>query len=294
MRTEIDLPELAPLLATADHVDVKTAEADSTLAEFIANALGRPPGLAMRALFRARGVLARVLRLREPDVPPAAALRPDQVPFTPGGTVGLFTVADGSRDRFLLLSAADNHLTGYLAVVVEPAAGGRTRFLVATVVKYHRWTGPLYFNLIRPFHHLVVRGMIRAGTRPAAAPGALARWTPRLMLIAAALHLTVAVAGSPSWHRILTGGVWNTVGNDDYAAMTTLWFTLGGVALAGLALQARRSVRDTGRMPAVTGWILLALGIPISVLEPVSGGWLVIVVGVLAALAARSRPARPA
>jgi hypothetical protein len=51
-------------------------------------------------------------------------------------------------------------LTGYLAVVAEPLAHGRTRFHNITVVKYHRWTGPLYFKVIRPFHHLVVRSMV--------------------------------------------------------------------------------------------------------------------------------------
>ncbi|MCP4630164.1 MAG: DUF2867 domain-containing protein [bacterium] len=30
------------------------------------------------------------------------------------------------------------------------------RFYVITVVHYKHWTGPVYFNLIRPFHHLVV------------------------------------------------------------------------------------------------------------------------------------------
>ena len=34
-----------------------------------------------------------------------------------------------------------------------------------TVVHYKHWTGPVYFNVIRPFHHLVVRQMARAGTK---------------------------------------------------------------------------------------------------------------------------------
>ncbi|WP_422698682.1 DUF2867 domain-containing protein [Desulfosarcina cetonica] len=32
-------------------------------------------------------------------------------------------------------------------------------------MRYRNWTGPVYFNLIRPFHHLVVREMMKAGAR---------------------------------------------------------------------------------------------------------------------------------
>jgi hypothetical protein len=64
-----------------------------------------------------------------------------------------------------VLETADTHLTGYLAVVIEPLAHGRTTFHNITIVKYHRWAGPLYFNVIRPFHHLVVRSVINAGAR---------------------------------------------------------------------------------------------------------------------------------
>jgi hypothetical protein len=159
------VPELTSLLSDADHIDVKTVESAATLREFIAGAMSRPPGW-MRALFRARSVLARLLRLRDPDIPVGAPLRPEEISFAPGGRVAFFTVTAAAENRFIVLAAADSHLVGYLAVVAEPSPGGRTRFEVATVVKYRRWTGPLYFNTIRPFHHLVVRSMINAGAHP--------------------------------------------------------------------------------------------------------------------------------
>lgn len=43
------------------------------------------------------------------------------------------------------------------------------RFEVAAAVTSHRWAGPFYFNVIRPFHHPVVVGMTKAGAR--SAPG---------------------------------------------------------------------------------------------------------------------------
>lgn len=161
---QIAVPELAALLDGADHVDVKTTEAGVTLREFAAGALGWQPGW-MRVLFRARGVLARLLRLRHSDLPAAPRVRPEEIPFSPGGTVWFCTVAAAAEHRYLVLEAADTHLTAYLALVADAAGAGRSRFHAITIVRYHRWTGPLYFNLIRPFHHLVVRSMVEAGAR---------------------------------------------------------------------------------------------------------------------------------
>ena len=59
----------------------------------------------------------------------------------------------------------DKHLRAALGVVQEPAAEGRRRLRVFTIVHYKNWAGPLYFNLIRPFHHMVVTAMMRAGAR---------------------------------------------------------------------------------------------------------------------------------
>ena len=164
MLSTIVPPELNPLIAGADHVDVKITEADLTLREFLSGALGYQPTW-MRMLFGARVVFAHLLRLRNPRVPAGPRLRPEEIPFSPDGKVRFFTVVEGAEERYIVLEAADSHLTGYLAVVAEPLAHGCTRFHNITIVKYHRWTGPLYFNVIRPFHHLVVRSMVNARAR---------------------------------------------------------------------------------------------------------------------------------
>ncbi len=39
------------------------------------------------------------------------------------------------------------------------------RFYVITTVFYKHWTGPVYFNYIRPFHHLVVSQMAKYGLK---------------------------------------------------------------------------------------------------------------------------------
>jgi hypothetical protein len=54
-------------------------------------------------------------------------------------------------------------LKAYFGIVAEPLANVINRYYIVTIVHYLHWTGPVYFNLIRPFHHLVVARMARAG-----------------------------------------------------------------------------------------------------------------------------------
>jgi hypothetical protein len=164
MTARTDLPELGDVLDGADHVDVKTIDSSVTLPEFAAGALNWGPAW-VKALFAVRVVFAKLLRLRTAGLPPATDLRPEDVSFTTGHRLSFFTVTRGEENRYLLLEIDDNHLKAYLAFVVEPLHG-TSRFRLVTVVHNHRRTGDLYWSVIRPFHHLVVTGMLRAGARP--------------------------------------------------------------------------------------------------------------------------------
>lgn len=158
LRTLTDgLPRLRALVEGADHVDVKTVEGDLPLRRFLYGLLSWQPGW-VRFLYRIRAVLVRLLGMRQKGVPSASEVRPEDISFTPGDRASFFTVVDAEEDRFLVAGVTESHLTAYLAVVTEPG-----RFHVVTIVKYHRWTGPVYFTVIRPFHHLVVLSMARAG-----------------------------------------------------------------------------------------------------------------------------------
>ncbi|MGP4023707.1 DUF6463 family protein [Actinomadura sp. 3N407] len=116
---------------------------------------------------------------------------------------------------------------------------------------------------------------------------AVCRWVPRLILFVAVAHLTLGVVVDGShWRGMVSDGVWNSA-TGDKARMSAEWFMVGGVALLGLGLLVRRAVLVTGRVPVEAGWILLAIGIPISVLEPVGGGPSLIGIGVLALIGSR-------
>lgn len=157
----IDL--LRPLLKDADHIDVKTVEGEVSMREFIAAVLTYQPDW-MRMLYGVRAVFVRFLGMKQktlfPSPPPMHA---DTVPMTPGEAAFFFTVRLAKEESYWVAEINEKHLRAGLGVIVEPLSGARRRFHVLTVVHYNNWAGPVYFNVIRPFHHLVVGSMARAG-----------------------------------------------------------------------------------------------------------------------------------
>ena len=75
-----------------------------------------------------------------------------------------FTVRCAKEDVYWISETPDDkHLRAFFGVVKETSNNSMNRFHVITTVFYKHWTGPVYFNLIRPFHHLVVSRMARHG-----------------------------------------------------------------------------------------------------------------------------------
>lgn len=156
--------ELKPILEGADHIDVKTVEGDVPLNRFISSMLGFMPWW-LKILYGLRAPLVRLLGMKQEGFPSPPETKPEDVPFTKGEKAFVFTVAIAEKERFWFGEAGDKHLNSHLGCVVEPLEGERSRFHVATVVHYRNWAGPVYFNIIRPFHHIVVGSMARAGVR---------------------------------------------------------------------------------------------------------------------------------
>ncbi len=161
-----DLQEIKPFLVNADFIDVKTVEGRTSMRGFIASMLSYYPWWIVR-LYRVREIIVKMLgltKIEEPDELPN--LSEAEVPLTPGENASFFIVKS-ARDEVYWVSETpdDKHLRAYFGVAVEPLGEGLKRFHIITVVQYKHWTGPLYFNLIRPFHHLVVWSMARAGVK---------------------------------------------------------------------------------------------------------------------------------
>ncbi|WP_052423187.1 DUF6463 family protein [Nonomuraea candida] len=120
----------------------------------------------------------------------------------------------------------------------------------------------------------------------------LNRWIPRLLIATAVLHFGWAFVQPNAWAAIAADGfvrsVVDTGAADYFAREASVWFMVSGVALLALGTLARHIVRTTGRLPAQLGWYLVLLGLALcAIYFPVTGGWPVLAIGVLALVAAR-------
>ena len=161
-----DIPQLKGILRNADHVDVKTVQGQVNLTGFIAAMLSfRPAWLVF--FYRIRKVFVRLLGMRQDDDPKVLKpLRAEDIPFQPGETASFFIVRHAQKDRYWIAETQeDKHLRAFFGIFIHGVNQRVNRFHVMTVVHYKHWTGPVYFNIIRPFHHLVVRQMALAGTK---------------------------------------------------------------------------------------------------------------------------------
>ncbi|MEU8892873.1 DUF6463 family protein [Streptomyces sp. NPDC048442] len=118
----------------------------------------------------------------------------------------------------------------------------------------------------------------------------MTRLIPRLVIGLAALHFAVALIASSTFGDMARDGFWNAAPGIPQRGYE-MWFFLAGFGLLALGTLSGRIVRDTGRLPAQLGWYLLAIGVPLQILHPVSGAPALIVLGVLALIATRRNSA---
>ncbi len=154
--------ELHPLLENADHIDVKTAQGKVSMREFVSGMLSYYPGW-YKWLYKIRGIFAKIFNLEQAESYPA--ITPSELAMEPGGQAVFLKVNMAEEERYWAGEVDDMHLYAAVIVAVEPLDSGENRFHVMTVVRYNNRIGPVYFNLIRPFHHLVVSRMAKAGAR---------------------------------------------------------------------------------------------------------------------------------
>lgn len=159
-------PELEPYITGVDYLDVKYVDGSANLRGFLAGMLSYSPWWIVM-LYRVREILVRLLGLVRHEPPETLpSFTPEEIPFTPGDSASFFIVRQAVENRYWVSETpGDKHLAAHLGVIAEPLENGRNRFVVFTSIRYLHWTGPVYFNLIRPFHHLVVWKMMRAGAR---------------------------------------------------------------------------------------------------------------------------------
>jgi hypothetical protein len=103
------------------------------------------------------------------------------------------------------------------------------------------------------------------------------RWIRRVALAGAALHIAIGLA-DPRTRDLVDAGLVGALDGDP-GREAILWFLTLGLAFAALGGLARWSVRATGRLPTRLGEWLVGIGALIVLVEPASGGWLVLGLG---------------
>lgn len=163
-----EIPAIQKLAAGADHIDIKSITTDISMRQFLANMFSYMPRW-MQFLYAVRWLFVRALGMKQSGIPQQQRMGPEDIPFEKGEWTAFFQVAEAAEEEHWFASASDTHLTAHLGVIEEPTTvDGRDmkQYHLVTLVNYHHWTGPLYFNVIRPFHHFVVNQMIKAAAQP--------------------------------------------------------------------------------------------------------------------------------
>lgn len=142
------------LCSSADHIDSRAFSSQREMEDFLTRLISYKPGW-LKFLYKLRGFVAGMMGLQHDELLHSRVTVADY-DFNPGGQVEFFKSVDFETGKFWIGEAGDKHLDGYIGVVRESLEEGVNNYHVFTIVKYKHWTGPLYFNLIRPFHHLVV------------------------------------------------------------------------------------------------------------------------------------------
>lgn len=138
-------------------LDMNSAASHQTMHAFIAGMLSYQPE-RMTFLYRVHWVFVRLLGMKQSGIPRSTTMEAKDVSMTTGAAAYFFKVLAAEEERYWFAEAAsESHLTAKLGVVVEEPAEANRRFHIITIVHYNSWAGPLYFNVIRPFHHIVVR-----------------------------------------------------------------------------------------------------------------------------------------
>lgn len=106
----------------------------------------------LKFLFRLRDLLGQALRAENRGGPSREKL---EEALNNGESCGFMSVAERTADE-TIVALDDKHLVAYMSVYIE---GGQV--FASTVVRYHNKLGVVYFNLIRPFHVLVVKNLFK-------------------------------------------------------------------------------------------------------------------------------------
>jgi hypothetical protein len=150
--SEVRLPvERDAFLAGAQFADAFCVTIDTTALtarEAAERMLGRSPWW-VEGLMKLRDAIVTPLGLKT-----TASARHDDIE-----KVGFFPLLNETPQR-LVAGFNDSHLDFRVVIDVAPASTGQC-ITATTIVLMHNWIGRTYLSIIKPFHRMVVRSMLK-------------------------------------------------------------------------------------------------------------------------------------
>ncbi len=147
-------------LKDADHIDVKYYDADLDLKDFIAAFMSYHPWW-ISLLYKIRKVFVKFLGMSQEDMPDYSGLKPEDISMKPGDMVTFFKVEKALENEYWIAGGSDKHLEAQVGILIEKKENGINRFHIITIVHHRDWSGPFFFNVFRPFHHIVLHAMAK-------------------------------------------------------------------------------------------------------------------------------------
>ncbi len=145
-------PGIHQALPKVDFSDCFATTNKSDSLETIAHLIFNNPPAWVKALYALRNALAGLVRLKH-RMPTDYHTR-----YEPGGYIGFFRIFL-IDERELIMGLNDKHLN--FRVSIFDSTQEKYNIKVTTLVEYNNSMGKVYMSIIRPFHVMVVKSMVK-------------------------------------------------------------------------------------------------------------------------------------
>jgi len=107
-------------------------------------------------LFNVRNKMVKMFKLKVSTI---ENKQPHELNITIGNSIGLFKILDKNENE-VIIGEDDKHLNFRVSIYREKV-GYNYLLTISTIAKIHNSFGKIYFFVIKPFHKIVVKKMVR-------------------------------------------------------------------------------------------------------------------------------------